>query len=65
MIKFLETSLSYFADHKRYALEADSHAFANPEAGTDRTARLVYPPPSAARAKVAIADFISTHGARR
>ncbi|WP_062117105.1 dienelactone hydrolase family protein [Collimonas pratensis] len=34
------------------------HAFDNPEAGTDPTARLVYSPSSAARARLAIAEFL-------
>jgi dienelactone hydrolase len=34
------------------------HAFDNPEAGTDPTARLVYSPASARRAKDAIAAFV-------
>jgi dienelactone hydrolase len=34
------------------------HAFDNPEAGTDPTARLVYSPRSAARARLAIAEFL-------
>ena len=37
------------------------HAFDNPEAGTDPSARLVYSPASATRARVAIAEFISSH----
>lgn len=35
------------------------HAFDNPEAGTDPTARLVYSPTSARRARHAIADFLT------
>jgi dienelactone hydrolase len=35
------------------------HAFDNPEAGTDPTARLVYSPAAAARSRRAIADFIA------
>jgi dienelactone hydrolase len=35
------------------------HAFDNPEAGSDPTARLVYSPQAAARARRAIAEFIS------
>jgi len=35
------------------------HAFDNPEAGTDPTARLVYSPEAAARSRRAIADFIA------
>jgi dienelactone hydrolase len=35
------------------------HAFDNPEAGTDPTARLVYSSRSAHRARYAIANFIS------
>lgn len=34
------------------------HAFDNPEAGTDPTARLVYSPRSAARARRAIVEFL-------
>jgi dienelactone hydrolase len=34
------------------------HAFDNPEAGTDPTARLVYSPRAAARARLAIAEFL-------
>jgi dienelactone hydrolase len=34
------------------------HAFDNPEAGTDPTARLVYSPAAAARSRRAIAEFI-------
>lgn len=37
------------------------HAFDNPEAGTDPTARLVYSPQSARRAEQAIADFLTQH----
>lgn len=37
------------------------HAFDNPEAGTDPTARLVYSPTAAARSKRAIAEFIDAH----
>ena len=37
------------------------HAFDNPEAGTDPTARLVYSPSSARRARQAIADFVLAH----
>lgn len=37
------------------------HAFDNPEAGTDPKARLVYSPQSANRARLAIAEFISSH----
>lgn len=35
------------------------HAFDNPQAGTDPTARLVYSPTSARRAREAIAGFIA------
>ncbi len=35
------------------------HAFDNPDAGTDPTARLVYSPTSARRAQQAIAEFVS------
>lgn len=35
------------------------HAFDNPEAGTDPSARLVYSPTSAARARMAIESFLS------
>lgn len=38
------------------------HAFDNPEAGTDPTARLVYSPHAAKRAKLAIAEFIQERG---
>lgn len=41
------------------------HAFDNPEAGTDPTARLVYSPSSAARAKAAIAAFIADSSRKR
>ncbi len=34
------------------------HAFDNPEAGTDPTARLVYSPRAAARARLAIVEFL-------
>jgi Dienelactone hydrolase and related enzymes len=34
------------------------HAFDNPETGTDPTARLVYSPRAAARARLAIAEFL-------
>lgn len=34
------------------------HAFDNPEAGTDPAARLVYSPSAAARARLAIAEFL-------
>lgn len=37
------------------------HAFDNPEAGTDPSARLVYSPAAAARARVAIAEFVRAH----
>ena len=40
------------------------HAFDNPEAGTDPTARLVYSPRSARRARLAIARFISEAAAQ-
>ncbi|MFT3699936.1 MAG: alpha/beta fold hydrolase [Kofleriaceae bacterium] len=40
------------------------HAFDNPEAGTDPTARLCYSPAAAARSRQAIADFIETHRGR-
>lgn len=39
------------------------HAFDNPEAGTDPTARLVYSPRAAARARLAIAEFLRGGGA--
>ena len=43
----------------RFLLFAQTHhAFDNPEAGTDPAARLVYSPASAARARVAIENFI-------
>ena len=35
------------------------HAFDNPDAGTDPTARLVYSPTAAARARKAIAEFVA------
>jgi len=48
----------------RFELYGQSHhAFDNPEAGTDPTARLVYSPRAAARARVAIAEFIREHSA--
>lgn len=37
------------------------HAFDNPEAGTDPTARLVYSAPAAERARRAITEFIRQH----
>ncbi|ANJ66305.1 hypothetical protein A9404_01955 [Halothiobacillus diazotrophicus] len=39
------------------------HAFDNPEAGTDPTARLVYSPTAAAEARQAILTFIAAHRA--
>jgi dienelactone hydrolase len=36
------------------------HAFDNPEVGTDPTARLVYSPSAAARARLAMAEFLCT-----
>jgi dienelactone hydrolase len=41
------------------------HAFDNPEAGTDPTARLVYSPESARLARLAIAEFIAREGLGR
>lgn len=38
------------------------HAFDNPEAGTDPTARLVYSPDAAARSRRAIAEFLREKG---
>jgi dienelactone hydrolase len=40
------------------------HAFDNPDAGTDPTARLVYSPTAAAQARRAIADFIADRARR-
>jgi dienelactone hydrolase len=37
------------------------HAFDNPQAGTDPTARLVYSPESARLARIAIAEFVAEH----
>lgn len=56
----LITTLVFEGNNFRFELYGQTHhAFDNPEAGTDPTARLVYSPHSAARAKVAIAEFIS------
>jgi dienelactone hydrolase len=47
-------------DDFRFELYGQTHhAFDNPQAGTDPTARLVYSPSSAARARRAMAEFIA------
>jgi dienelactone hydrolase len=45
-------------DARFVLLSQTHHAFDNPEAGTDPTARLCYSPVSAARARAAIAQFL-------
>lgn len=48
------------ANDVRFELYTQTHhAFDNPDAGTDPTARLVYSPSSARRARQAIAAFVA------
>jgi dienelactone hydrolase len=60
MIAAVVTEMDSVGNDVRFTLYTQTHhAFDNPEAGTDSTARLVYSAASAQRAKAAIASFLA------